>query len=199
MEGTVASCAAKDGIRQCPDEMEQGHPQQMNRPAVIAFTGLLAACLLAGSLVTPSVGQGFGESSTSKEYQAARFTDPVSRLNKRLASGEARLEWYERHGFLRAVLRELDISPASQTLVFSKTSLQRGFISPRRRARSISTIRRMSPGYRTPRFWRSPQRTRAGAGPFTPSSRMSRIRPTRQTARASPARPSTARAAISRR
>ena len=96
----------------------------------VVLTGLFAACLLAVSLVTPSVGQGFGESSSSGEYQKAQFTDPVSRLNTRLKSGQARLEWYGRHGFLRSVLRELDISPASQTLVFSKTSLQRGFITP---------------------------------------------------------------------
>jgi hypothetical protein len=53
------------------------------------------------------------------------------RLQKRLDSGEASLEWHERHGYLRAVLRGLYIPMTSQTLVFSKTSLQRSFISPR--------------------------------------------------------------------
>lgn len=95
------------------------------------MAAILPACLLAVSLVTPSHSQNGGDSGSDKEYLTAPFDDPVSRLNKRLASGEARLEWYERHGYLRALLRELNISPASQTLVFSKTSLQRDFISPR--------------------------------------------------------------------
>ncbi len=106
-------------------------PEPLVQIARIALTAALPACLLAVSLVTPSRSQSGGDSGSDQEYAAAQVDDPVSRLNKRLAGGAARLEWYERHGFLRAVLRELDISPASQTLVFSKTSLQSGFISPR--------------------------------------------------------------------
>ena len=102
----------------------------MFRLTLIVLTVLLAACLLAASQVSPSVGQGFGGSASAKPYLTARFDDPVSRLQKRLEAGEAHLEWHGRHGYLRAVLRELQISPASQMLVFSKTSLQRGFISP---------------------------------------------------------------------
>jgi hypothetical protein len=103
----------------------------MSRLLWISLTAILPACLLAVSLVTPSHSQGNNESVSDKEYLTARFNDPVSRLQKRLQSGETTLEWYGRHGYLRAVLRELHISPSSQTLVFSKTSLQRDFISPR--------------------------------------------------------------------
>lgn len=41
------------------------------------------------------------------------------------------LEWDQRHGYLPAVLKALDIDVSSQVLVFSKTSLQFRLISPR--------------------------------------------------------------------
>jgi hypothetical protein len=47
-------------------------------------------------------------------------------------SGAVKLIYEPKQGFLRSVLRELRISPASQILVFSKTSLQSSFISPNR-------------------------------------------------------------------
>ncbi len=51
-------------------------------------------------------------------------------LQHRLASGETTLPYDERFGYLPALLAELKIPPASQMLVFSKTSLQRSFINP---------------------------------------------------------------------
>jgi hypothetical protein len=58
--------------------------------------------------------------------------DPLARLDGRLASGELRLEFERENGrgFLDSVLRALDISPASQILVFSKTSAQFRLIHP---------------------------------------------------------------------
>lgn len=103
----------------------------MYRLVLTALTGIFAALLLANAFITAAVGQGGDEAASTTQYLSASFDDPVSRLQKRLDSGEAHMEWYDRHGYLRAVLRELHISPTSQTLVFSKTSLQVGFISPR--------------------------------------------------------------------
>src|SRR5687767_8499285 len=57
--------------------------------------------------------------------------NPVARLQARLRSGSARLERDEDHGYLRSVLRELDVPESSQMLVFSKTSLQRQRITPK--------------------------------------------------------------------
>ncbi|MFO0918848.1 MAG: hypothetical protein U0872_11095 [Planctomycetaceae bacterium] len=54
----------------------------------------------------------------------------ISRLQHRLAGGDAALEFEPHFGYLRSLLRELNVSTASQTLVFSKTSLQRHRISP---------------------------------------------------------------------
>ena len=64
-------------------------------------------------------------------YATAPTDNPVSRLQDRLASGEVQLERQDRQGYLKSLLRELNVPISSQTLVFSKTSLQRNRIAPR--------------------------------------------------------------------
>lgn len=64
------------------------------------------------------------------DYLKAPVHDPVARLQEKLDSGEAILQYDGERGYLPAVLEQLGISPASQTLVFSKTSFQRQRISP---------------------------------------------------------------------
>ncbi len=63
-------------------------------------------------------------------YRSQSTSDPVSRLEKKLESGQASLEWEQKNGYLRSVLSQLNISSSSQTLVFSKTSFQYKKISP---------------------------------------------------------------------
>jgi hypothetical protein len=57
--------------------------------------------------------------------------DAVARLNQRLASGQATLEYRPPLGYLPSLLQQLDINPDSQVLVFSKTSFQQSLISPK--------------------------------------------------------------------
>jgi hypothetical protein len=58
--------------------------------------------------------------------------DPITRLGRDLASGKTTLEFDEQGlGYLRSVLDQLGVSADSQTLVYSKTSLQQAAISPR--------------------------------------------------------------------
>ena len=64
------------------------------------------------------------------EYGTRPRTDPVAQLNERLRTGDATLAFDRRRGFLPAVLDALDVPVESQTLVFSKTSLQSDFIGP---------------------------------------------------------------------
>lgn len=64
-------------------------------------------------------------------YSAATPRNPVVSLQERLEKGTAKLEHEPGRGYLRSVLRALDIPESSQVLVFSKTSLQRERISPR--------------------------------------------------------------------
>ena len=64
-------------------------------------------------------------------YSAATPRNAVAQLQERLAKGTAKLEFEPEHGYLRSLLRALDVPESSQVLVFSKTSLQRERISPR--------------------------------------------------------------------
>ena len=64
-------------------------------------------------------------------YSASTPNNVVSQLDQRLAAGEAALAYDESVGYLRSVLAALDVPIDSQTLVFSKTSLQQQRISPK--------------------------------------------------------------------
>jgi hypothetical protein len=65
------------------------------------------------------------------EYAKRPVDDPVVRLQRRLNSGEERLEFAGERGYLESVLRALGVPAESQVLVFSKTSFQAPRIAPR--------------------------------------------------------------------
>lgn len=65
------------------------------------------------------------------EYSQTTPDNMVSRLQDRLIAGDVALQFEEPWGYLRSVLTALDVPESSQSLVFSKTSLQRHKISPR--------------------------------------------------------------------
>ncbi len=64
-------------------------------------------------------------------YSSAEPNNAVERLQQRLEDGQAKLTYEEGTGYLRSLLRELNVPLSSQMLVFSKTSLQRQRINPR--------------------------------------------------------------------
>jgi hypothetical protein len=64
-------------------------------------------------------------------YAKAPVDDAITRLQKRIDSGEVKLESDDNFGYLRSVLRALKVSESSQVLVFSKTSFQAPRIAPR--------------------------------------------------------------------
>ena len=85
----------------------------------------IASCLLAQvPLFVPSL------TDEAIRYYGPELQDPVSALQKRLEKGEVQLAFSEKFGYLEAVLKELHIPVSSQTLVFSKTSMQVAKISP---------------------------------------------------------------------
>lgn len=96
---------------------------------------LLAAAAVAGMSF---IGWGSGALGQSHyegppiHYLTAEVSDPVAQLAAKLAAGESQLMRDEKHGYLPAVLKALDVPVSSQTLVFSKTSLQLNRISPLR-------------------------------------------------------------------
>ncbi|MEI6232354.1 MAG: hypothetical protein WCT04_04845 [Planctomycetota bacterium] len=63
-------------------------------------------------------------------YNTAPVNDPVGVLIKKIEKKEASLSYDAKHGWLPALMTQLGVSAMSQTLVFSKTSLQRHYITP---------------------------------------------------------------------
>ncbi len=95
----------------------------------------LLSCLHCGLLSLPLL---FPLSASAADidrepinYATAQPHNTVERLQKRLDDGQARLTFEEGTGYVRSLLRELNVPLSSQMLVFSKTSLQRQRINPR--------------------------------------------------------------------
>ena len=64
-------------------------------------------------------------------YSASPGDNAVTKLQTKLELGQVQMQYEKHFGYLRSVLKELGVSPESQMLVFSKTSLQRQRIAPR--------------------------------------------------------------------
>jgi hypothetical protein len=86
---------------------------------------------------TPSSSGPFGASPASlpydREYPAIHYErtprdNGIARLQARLDQGEVKLEFHPPRGYLDSLLAALSIDRSSQTLVYSKTSLQVGRI-----------------------------------------------------------------------
>jgi hypothetical protein len=66
------------------------------------------------------------------EYGKSTPENAVSQFQRRIDAGECRLVFEPGRGYLASLLAALDVPVESQALVFSKTSLQRQRISPKR-------------------------------------------------------------------
>ena len=85
-----------------------------------------------GAFALGSAAQAGDIEAEPINYAKARVDNAVSRLERRLADGKAALTYEPGFGYLRSLLRELNVPQSSQMLVFSKTSLQRHRIAPTR-------------------------------------------------------------------
>jgi hypothetical protein len=92
--------------------------------AALLATAALAFAELSGSYLVPLDHEAI-------QYAKRPTWDPITRLGSRINAGEVSLEFDETHGYLRGVLKALNIPIESQVLVFSKTSFQATRISPR--------------------------------------------------------------------
>ncbi|MGV3532467.1 MAG: hypothetical protein ACO1QR_08860, partial [Chthoniobacteraceae bacterium] len=95
---------------------------------------LLLACAGVNASVQAEDFQGSTHAVPFDEppigYSEATADDPIAKLQEKIAKGEVKLEWDDQHGYLPALLKELQVPVSSQMLVFSKTSLQRKLIAP---------------------------------------------------------------------
>jgi len=79
--------------------------------------------------VVPATAQSDFEAEPIR-YMEAPVDDRVARLIGQIDAGEVALTWHETRGWLPSLLDVLQVSPSSQLLVFSKTSLQLTRIAP---------------------------------------------------------------------
>ncbi len=96
---------------------------------------LLSLTLVAWScmhVIAPAEAQMAAFEQQPIDYLNAPVSDPVAKLAEKVRSGETQLIFDDEHGYLPSVLSALEVPVSSQTLVFSKTSLQLHRISPRR-------------------------------------------------------------------
>lgn len=91
---------------------------------VVSFLILLAGLLIG------SYGIFYSSTSAQQPIQSTIRNDAVARLQQQLERGEVQLEFADTTGYLPSILKQLDVPVSSQSLVFSKTSLQSNYISP---------------------------------------------------------------------
>lgn len=65
------------------------------------------------------------------EYSKSTPNDRITQLQKQLNSGELKLDYDKKFGYLPAFLKAVEVPVSSQMFVFSKTSFQRSRIAPR--------------------------------------------------------------------
>ena len=90
---------------------------------LLAMATLQAADDFSGSFVMSYDGEPIFYASPPEH-------DPVARLQRRIDAGEVKLDFKPGRGWLDSVLAALKISPTTQSLVFTKTSLQLYRIAP---------------------------------------------------------------------
>jgi len=111
-------------------------PHALKRGIVRAIHGglLLAICVALPMPASAQIAvrnQGYIPFSDPPiNYRSDDLSDPVAKLAQRIEQGRATLEYEADHGYLRSVLKLLNVPIDSQTLVFSKTSFQYPKISP---------------------------------------------------------------------
>jgi len=71
-----------------------------------------------------------GTVSAKAQTESVTYGDAVANLQRKLESGTAKLDYEPKYGYLRSLLRNLNIPEASQSLVFTKSSFQYDHISP---------------------------------------------------------------------
>jgi hypothetical protein len=90
---------------------------------------ILAAIFVLASAAGIALAQRSDAFQAPRDHPAIAYTkapvdDPVSKLNRELASGAATLGFEPATGYLRSVLQALNVPIESQVLVFSQTSFQ---------------------------------------------------------------------------
>ena len=95
----------------------------------MALICALTCALAAGTSQAADSVQRYDAEYPQIGYSDKPTHNAIARLQQRLDKGEVKLEWRAPRGYLDSMLKVLNIDPSSQSLVFSKTSLQIAYIS----------------------------------------------------------------------
>jgi len=99
----------------------------MRGPALFAIALSVSAVTAFGDL--EGMFQG-GLNQPAIEYGKRPLKDPVAELSRRIEEGKVQLQFEPGSGYLRSVLRALNVPVESQLLVFSKTNKFERFTNP---------------------------------------------------------------------
>jgi hypothetical protein len=102
----------------------------MIRHSVLLLATLCGFCALGRAEDFQGADHPIEYDSEPIRYSATAPNDKISALHAKIQSGEVKLAWDEKFGYLPALLDVLKVPVSSQMLVFSKTSLQRRLITP---------------------------------------------------------------------
>ena len=89
-------------------------------PMIFAHISLMLVALSASS---KTFSQNPSFERPPIDYHNAETLDPISQLAVKVQTGDVELQHEKDFGYLRSLLKALDVPLSSQTLVFSKTSL----------------------------------------------------------------------------
>jgi hypothetical protein len=100
----------------------------------LAAPGVLLLLIVAGTATRHQTPSAQSERTPDRNVSApgggVADVDAVVRLQRQLDSGKVKLTFEKDFGYLRSLLRALNVPDSSQTLVFSKSSAQMSGISP---------------------------------------------------------------------
>lgn len=96
---------------------------------LLGYRRALFAALVICAAIGPAAAQDF--EAAPIRYSKSTPTDRVAKLAAELKAGKRKLAHEDGLGYLRSLLQALNVPVSSQTLVFSKTSLQRNYIQAR--------------------------------------------------------------------
>src|SRR5215471_11873164 len=106
----------------------------MSKRIILALSSVIAVAVLltaADHDQIPEDATILSADHPAIQYANGPLNDPVTKLDRDLASGKAKLEFDRQGGWLPSILKHLGINVDSQMLVFSKTSFQASRIGPR--------------------------------------------------------------------
>jgi hypothetical protein len=102
---------------------------------IVPIAGICAFAAVFGALLGTAREAAGDDPGPLPEHPAIRYGelpahDAIAELNRRIASGTARLKFDRGNGYLRPVLEALGVPEDSQISVYSKTSFQTRSVSP---------------------------------------------------------------------